>query len=90
MFRLLLCCQIVLLVSSVSAQSHKTATPKPAKQSTCVVTGESLGGDTKPIEIVYKGKNASYKGKTVKVCCGGCVTKVKANPDKFFSKVYGK
>ena len=90
MSRLLICCAVILSVSPVFAQGKKSPTAKSPKLNTCVVTGESLGGETKPIEVAYKGKNASYKGKIVKVCCGGCVTKVKADPDKFFAKVYGK
>lgn len=85
MNRFLIVCMAALLVAPAFAQGKSA--PKLDK---CVVTGEKLGEMGKPIDIAYKGKNAKYKGKIVKVCCGGCVGKVNKAQDKFFAQVYGK
>jgi hypothetical protein len=85
MNRFLIVCMAALLVAPAFAQGKKAV-----KLDKCVVTGEALGEMGKPIDIAYKGKNAKYKGKIVKVCCGGCVGKVNKAQDKFFAQVYGK
>ena len=91
MTRFLIGCLAALMVSAAFAQEKKgPKAPKAVKQDKCVVTGEKLGDMGKPIEIAYKGKNAKYKGKSVKVCCGGCTAKVNKEQDKFFAQVYGK
>ena len=45
---------------------------------TCPVTGAKLGSMGEPIDV-------EVKGRVVKVCCGGCVDKVKADPDKYIA-----
>jgi hypothetical protein len=50
--------------------------------------GEPLGKN--PISVKYSGKNKAYAGKSVKVCCQGCVDGVKKDQDKIFKKVTGK
>ena len=86
MTRFLIACMAALLVAPAFAQKGPKA-PAP-KLDKCVVTGEALGSMGKPIEIAYKGKSPKYKGKIVKVCCGGCVAKVNKDQDKFFKTVY--
>jgi hypothetical protein len=84
---------IALVAISVAGAAFAQVKPKPTApkaQTKCAVTDEDLGSMGKPIEIAYKGKNAKYKGKSVKVCCGGCVGKVNKEQDKFFGKVFGK
>lgn len=45
-------------------------------QRTCPVTGDLLGADGKPLKV-------KVRGRTVFVCCEGCVDELKANPDEF-------
>lgn len=45
-------------------------------QKTCPVTGGLLGGHGKPLTV-------DINGKTIFVCCRGCVTDLKANPDQY-------
>ena len=47
-------------------------------QKTCPVTGDLLGSDGKPLTV-------QVRGKTIFVCCSGCVKELKANPKKFLS-----
>ena len=99
MNRLFIAALVALMVSaSAFAQDAKTdkmdkmdkkTAPMAAKYDKCVVTGETLGEMGKPIDVAYTGKTAMYKGKSVPVCCGGCVAKVKKDPDGYFKKVYG-
>ena len=84
---------VALSVAGAAFAQDKKPKPAPAAakaQTKCAVTDEDLGSMGKPSEIAYKGKNAKYKGKNVKVCCGGCVGKVNKEQDKFFAKVFGK
>ncbi len=50
-------------------------------QKTCPVTGKTLGDMGKPIAVDVGG------GQTIFVCCKGCVSKVKANPEFYLKKV---
>ncbi|MFQ5734090.1 MAG: TRASH domain-containing protein [Planctomycetaceae bacterium] len=45
-------------------------------QKTCPVTGDLLGSDGKPLTV-------QVRGRTVYVCCDGCVDELKENPAKF-------
>lgn len=49
-------------------------------QQTCPVTGERLGSMGSPIPV-------TVGGKTIQVCCQGCVATVKKNPDKYLKIV---
>ncbi|WP_395142460.1 hypothetical protein [Armatimonas sp.] len=90
MNRLLIALVAVSVAGAAFAQDKKPKPATPKAQTKCAVTDEDLGSMGKPIEIAYKGKNAKYKGKSVKVCCGGCVGKVTKAQDKYFTKVFGK
>ena len=58
-----------------AATDKKPAAPYPLK--TCVVSGEELGADMgKPVEV-------EYKGRTVQLCCKGCIKKFNAEPEKY-------
>jgi hypothetical protein len=88
MDKILIASALVLAATAAFAGPDKKA-PAAPKQTTCAVTGEKLGGDMgKPIDVAYTGKLAAYKGKSVKVCCGGCIGKVKSTPDKYFKAVF--
>ena len=45
---------------------------------TCPVTGAKLGSMGEPIDV-------EVQGRIVKVCCGGCVAAVKADPEKYLA-----
>lgn len=45
-------------------------------QRTCPVTGDLLGTDGKPLKV-------QVRGRTVFVCCEGCVDELKVNPEEF-------
>ena len=47
---------------------------------TCVVSGEELGGMGEP--VVY-----DYKGATVKFCCKSCIPKFEKDPETFLAKL---
>lgn len=80
MNRLILATAVSLLVAGVaSAQT---------KQTECPVMHEPLGA--KPIKVAYTGKSKEFKGKSIMVCCGGCVGMVKKDPDANFKAVFGK
>lgn len=49
-------------------------------QKTCPVSGEELGSMGTPIKV-------SGAGKTVFLCCKGCVKKFEANPEKYVEKL---
>lgn len=49
-------------------------------QQTCPVTGEKLGSMGSPIPV-------TVGGKTIQVCCQGCVAAVKKNPEKYLKIV---
>ncbi|MCF6287035.1 MAG: hypothetical protein L3K26_17890 [Candidatus Hydrogenedentes bacterium] len=47
----------------------------------CVVSGEKIGGDMgDPIEFVYQNR-------LVRLCCKGCIKKLKADPDKYLAEL---
>lgn len=58
------------------------------KQTKCPVMNEDLGAN--PTPVAYSGKNKAYKGKSVMVCCPGCSSAIKKDPDKFFAMVHKK
>lgn len=47
---------------------------------TCVVSGEALGGMGTPVEVVHDGV-------TVKLCCKSCIDDFNATPEVFVAKV---
>ena len=54
--------------------------PHGKVQQTCPVTGEKLGSMGPPIPV-------TVEGKTIQVCCDGCVAAVKKNPKKYLKIV---
>jgi len=47
---------------------------------TCVVSGEKLGGMGRPVEYVHGTR-------LVRLCCGGCVAKLEKDPASFLAKI---
>lgn len=46
----------------------------------CVVSGQKLGSMGKPILL-------THQGRTVKLCCQGCATAFKKDPDQYLAKI---
>jgi hypothetical protein len=86
--KILMASVLALAATAAFAGPPKDKAPAAPKQDKCAVTGEpfSMG---KPIDVAYTGKMAAYKGKSVKICCGGCKGAIAKNPDKYFKAVYG-
>jgi hypothetical protein len=71
-------------------EERSGANPKPAPspvsqakwggQTLCPVTGDKLGSMGTPVPV-------TAKGRTIYVCCQGCIDEVKADPDTFLRKV---
>lgn len=74
----------ILTVSCASTSSGSgsgaTAGVKPYTSDTCIVTGNELGSMGDPVTLVHEGQE-------VKFCCQPCVSKFKANPDKYLAKL---
>ena len=65
---------LALLLAATLATSPQ-ATPKPADNALCPVTGEKLTARKAPRVIV--------RGRTYKVCCRKCIAHLRKNPDKY-------
>lgn len=85
-------------VNAVKADPAKYATGRPeitvtsatkadaaliAKQATCPVMDEPLGSMGGPVKVMVGEK-------PIFLCCKGCIKKVKAEPEKYLTMVYGK
>ena len=46
----------------------------------CPISGDSIGGS------MGNGETVVYKGKSVQLCCSGCVKKFGKDPDKYLAK----
>ena len=69
-------------LSKLDAAAVKTQLPDyPAK--TCPVTGEKLGSMGKPVDLMVGDK-------LVRLCCKGCIEKVRKDPAGALEKVYPK
>ena len=62
------------------ATNSSSAGTKPYPLEECIVTGNELGSMGDPITIVHEGQE-------VKFCCKPCVSKFKANPQKYLAKL---
>lgn len=62
---------------------------KPYALTTCVVSGEKLGGDMgDPYVFTYKDKNKKDDpGREVRFCCKGCLKDFQADPARYLKKL---
>ena len=67
---------VILSTGLIAAQAAEKK-PAPKKQTTCPVMGGKIN----------KAQYADVKGKRIYVCCPGCVTKIKADPDKYIKQL---
>ena len=59
----------------------QTGKPKPYPLTTCVVSGEKLGGDMgKPYVFTHEGRE-------IKLCCKSCLKDFKKDPAKYLKKL---
>lgn len=65
-------------VSTVPVSEQQRVAAAIARQKLCPVTGKPLGSMGDPVAV-------DVNGKTVYVCCSGCVTPIQSNPAKFAS-----
>jgi len=56
---------------------------KPYPLTTCMVSGEKVDVNGKPVVI-------EYKGRELKFCCNDCVDDFKKDPEKYLKKLEGK
>lgn len=56
---------------------------RPYPLTTCLVSGEELGGMGEPVRLVYEGQE-------MKFCCQDCVKDFQTDPDKFLAKLAGQ
>jgi len=64
-----------LLVAALSAAPSEA--PKPATNTLCPVAGDKVDAKSRTVVV---------RGQTYRICCPGCDTKLKANPDKYLEK----
>ncbi len=64
------------LVLKPSAEQTKAA--KAVGNKICPVSGDTIGG-------MGEGKTVIYQGKSVKLCCAGCLKKFAKDPAKFLA-----
>lgn len=65
---------------AVSAAPTTAPSEKPYPLSVCVVSGEKLGAMGKPAVI-------EHEGRTVKLCCAGCIGTFRDEPAKYLKKL---
>ncbi len=64
-----------------NAPAKTTAKPKPYPLTTCVVSGEKLGGDMGEPYVF------TYKGREIKMCCKDCRKDFDKDPAKYIKKL---
>jgi len=55
--------------------------PKDYPMTTCVVTGDKLGGHQKPVEYVHQ--EADKPDRLIILCCEYCIADFKGNPPRY-------
>ena len=72
-----------------SADDTKTAKPKPYTLTTCIVSGDKLGGDMgDPFVFIYKSKKIKDDpGREIKFCCKSCLKDFNKDPDAYIKKI---
>ena len=65
----------LILTAAIAIVSGASVSAADSK--TCIVTGDTFGGDKGPPVSV------TYKGRTIMLCCKSCVRKFNANPEKY-------
>ncbi len=82
-YRTTLAIFIVLLASFILSGCQPNATVDPA-------SGSAFKQTTCPVMVntpINRQVNTIYKGKKVYFCCKGCISRFKANPEKYLDKL---
>ena len=74
---------IAIICSIIAVASLQAADVKPYPLTTCIVSGEKLGGMGKP--YVFE-KN----GQEIKFCCKNCLKDFNKDPEKFLKEIAEK
>ncbi len=71
------------------ADDAKTTKPKPYTLTTCIVSGDKLGGDMgDPFVYIYKNKKIKDDpGREIKFCCKSCLKDFNKDPDGYIKKI---
>lgn len=74
---------------AASADDAGAAKPKPYTLSTCIVSGDKLGGDMgKPYVYIYKNKKVKGDpGREIKFCCKSCLKDFNKDPEGYIKKI---
>ena len=73
---------------STSTNSVASTKPVPYPLTTCVISGDKLGGDMgPPIVFIYQDK-AKGINQEIKFCCPMCKPKFLADPDKYMKIIH--
>lgn len=80
---------MLALPITASADDAGAAKPKPYTLSTCIVSGDKLGGDMgKPYVYIYKNKKVKGDpGHEIKFCCKSCLKKFHSNTAEYLRKI---
>jgi YHS domain-containing protein len=65
---------------AVAAKAPDTAATLPYPLDYCIVTGEALGSMDKPVSLEHAGREIQF-------CCGSCVKKFKADPERYLKEI---
>ena len=71
----------VIALASAGAAEGTTAKPKPYPLTTCIVSGEKLGGDMGAPYVF------TYQGREIKLCCKDCKKKFDKEPAMYLKKL---
>jgi hypothetical protein len=71
------------------ADDANTAKPRPYALTTCIVSGEKLGGDMgDPYVFIYKDKKIKDDpGREIKFCCKSCLKDFNKDPAGYIKKL---
>lgn len=80
---------VLISPRAVWADNSKTAKPKPYTLTTCIVSGDKLGGDMgEPFVYIYKSKKSKNDpGREIKFCCKSCLRDFNKDPDGYIKKI---
>lgn len=79
----LLSTAVLFLVLSFTVSCKKEAVGKPYPLTTCIISGEKLGGMGEPVELVKNGQQ-------VKFCCAHCIPDFEKDPEKYLKEIAAK
>jgi hypothetical protein len=73
----------LLLSAGFVVSCKKEAIGKPYPLTTCIISGEKLGGMGDPVELVKNGQQ-------VKFCCAHCIPDFEKDSEKYLKEIAAK